>query len=43
MIVRGARGEISEAADRQVVEDRYQSVVQMCSGRLKGTGNFSDP
>jgi uncharacterized membrane protein len=43
MIVRGARGGLSEAADRQVVEERYQSVVQLCSGRSTGTGNSSDP
>ena len=31
MIARGARGGLSEGADRQVVEDRYQSVIRLCS------------
>jgi uncharacterized membrane protein len=31
MIARGARDGLSEGEDRQVVEDRYQSVIQLCS------------
>jgi uncharacterized membrane protein len=31
MIARGARDGLSEGEDRQVVEDRYQSVIRLCS------------
>ena len=30
LIARGAQGGLTEAADRQVVEKRYHSVIQLC-------------